>query len=160
VTARVVDTRKPWWLIPLVLGALLLSGYVLTQVTGVLLGLVNPPEPPRPANLEEIAHQSEIYGIDAWAYITTVAPSELLTFYAAEGASCVYPPFDSPTADALRQQFPEAGDMQAACQGEQAFSRFVMRWRVLLSDYDSAQALTRLDVVRQVDWFGNDSASD
>lgn len=147
-----------WWLILLALLALVFAGVVLMQVTGVLIGLVNPPRPALPAGVVELGHASEVYGVDGWAYTTQVPVAELLAFYTQAGGDCLTAPFDDAQTQMFREQFADAGELLLACQGEKAFSRFVMRWRTLISVYDAAQGVLRLDVVRQIDWFGENDA--
>jgi hypothetical protein len=77
----------------------------------------------------------------------------VLAFYQTADASCEVKPFVPERDQALRADFSDASVLEAYCSGEQRFDRFTMRWDVLVSS-TMGSTLTRLDVVRQIDWFG------
>ena len=154
------DTGQPrrWWVLPLSIGAVVLAAVVGWQVISALFGLLNPPLPPLPGGVTELSHQTEAYGVDVWGYGADLSAIELIAYYAQTGGECTNAPFSDTETDFLRGQFPLAGEMIAMCQGEQPFSRFAMRWRVLISRSGNAGGTMRLDVVRQVNWSGSQSA--
>jgi hypothetical protein len=147
--------RLPRWALPAALLAFVVALYAASQVVGVLYALVKPPLPPQVEGATELAHSSEVYGADTWAYRAPLLAEDAAAYFAAQGGACSNAPFAPEQAALFADQFPDAGTHYAYCEGEQAFSRFVMRWRVLISTYDVAAADTRLDVVRQIDWFGS-----
>jgi hypothetical protein len=150
-----VRRRPARWLLPVALLAFVLALVAASQIIGVLYGMINPPLPPLPPDVTQQAHSSEVYGVDAWAYRAALLPQELHLFYVTSGASCTTAPFPPTESEALYQQFPDAGMLYAVCEGEIPFSRFAMRWRALISVYQPGEADTRLDLVRQIDWFGS-----
>ena len=160
-TAPVVETDSaarslPRWALPAALLAFVFALYAASQIVGVLYALIKPPLPPLLAGANEIAHTSEVYGLDTWAYRVPMLAEDARSFYESQGGECTTAPFSPEQALLLGDQFPDAGTAYAFCEGTQLFSRFTMHWQVLVSYYDLAAADVRLDVARQIDWFGTD----
>lgn len=154
--AESATRRPPRWALPAALLAFVVALYAASQIVGVLYALVKPPTPPLPAAVSELSYSSEVYGVDVWAYRVPLVAEDAAAYFVAQGGVCTSVPLAAEQEAALLRQFPDAGTYYAYCEGEQAFSRFVMRWRVLVSSYDLTFADTRLDLVRQIDWFATE----
>lgn len=145
---------RQWVLIIVAIGAFTLALAVGIQVIGVLMGVVSPPKPPIPPSATEQSYTTDARGRDRWVYSATSFPDSVLAFYQAAGAGCTVKPFAPEYEQALRVDFTDASVFEAHCTGTQRFDRFTMRWEVLVSS-SPGSTLVRLDVVRQIDWFGS-----
>ncbi len=137
----------PWWLIGV--GAALLVGAIVIglRVSGVLTGLLFPPEPPVPTEAELIQHTAIAHGVDDWQYHRPPAACATVTYYEAEGGTCTIQPgycTDDPNAE-LQQE----SALAATCTGEVAFSVFVMGWEAEIYDYSD---YTRILLSRDIPW--------
>jgi hypothetical protein len=127
---------------------------VALQISGVLIGVLNPPMPPLPPSATQLGHFVDTAGRDRWAYSAATFVDSLQAFYADEDATCRSAPFTSQEHQAFWDEYPDASDPQLYCEGGQDFARFTMRWGVLVSSAPGS-TLLRLDVFRKIDWFAD-----
>ncbi len=137
----------PWWILAIGLAVLVGAVFIGVRVGGVLVGLLFPPEPPKPANVEQITYTREMHGVDQWQYHRNPAATcDTITFYQEHGTCEVMPGYCTGEADEEAQR---TSALAATCTGETAFSNFIMGWEVEIEDYDF---YTRLYVSRDIPW--------
>jgi hypothetical protein len=137
VTAR-EGARLPWLILIVGIVGLLLALYIGSQVLGVLVGILFPPNPPLPPNVAQVSHQSTEHGVDEWVYASdVVAPDAIIDYYEAAGADC--------------ETIPTANQQITTCSGEKTFSIFAMRWDAVISA--NAEG-SELRLSREVFWTG------
>jgi hypothetical protein len=145
---------RQWGLILIAIGAFALALFIGTQVIGAFMGVLTPPRPPLPTSAAELSHTVDRYGRDRWVYSVTSFPDSLLAFYQSAGATCETAPLSAEREQELRADFTDASTLEAYCTDTERFDRFIMHWEVLISS-TTGSTLSRLDVVRQIDWFGD-----
>lgn len=136
--------------------ALLLLLYLSTQVIGVLYAIVFPPLPPVPAEVRELRHENEDYGVDQWLYASDLEACEVVRFYQRLTDSCVIAPGRCGAGSEIDIQTP--GQHIARCYGDQYFSIFAMRWRVNIATGNpnsEASGSTEFSLEREVYWTGS-----
>jgi hypothetical protein len=134
------------------LAALVLAAFIGTQVLGVLYGIVSPPQPPVPADAQEVGYTSIGYGVDEWLYNVAQPPCELVAFYEAQGGTCRILPYQCSLTSSLSDVTP-TDEMVARCGGSVRFSIFVMDWRVFLSEQGDG---AKVELSREVNWIGGE----
>jgi hypothetical protein len=150
-----VSQRRGRWLLLVLLLLFVLALVIGWQVVGVLFGLVSLPEPPVPSFAEETAHREDIYGFDTWSYRASALVSEMTLYYTQAGATCTTLPFSDAQAALLARLFPQSTNVVALCEGSETFSRFTMHYMAAITSYDANEALSYLDISRQIDWIGD-----
>jgi hypothetical protein len=138
--------------IPLIL-ALSVGGLALVfmllmgpRILTVLTGLLDPPLPPLPAQVTELAHLSAAHGADRWEYSSPGDVCQLVAFYRPLADSC---PVLPPDCGGTNEPDP---DFQAYCTGSSTFSVFSMRWRMRVPLRSVAQNPLRFELERSVSW--------
>ena len=124
--------KFPWSLILLAV-VLVLALVIGTQVIGVLVAILSPPEPPLPADAQQLSHISQEQGIDEWEYGSETNACEVINFYQENDGICQVDPvwcFDD------QNLAPRAGSgwqPVATCSADVPFSIFAMRCKRLRS---------------------------
>lgn len=118
----------PWWLIGC--GALALAIFVVVGVVlfPVVAAIVFPPLPPVPVGVTVVETESTAYGFDTWTYELTGDVCSVTSFYQNADGNCVVEP--GHCDDDQRRSA-----LAATCNGEQQFSRFLMRWEAEVWNY-------------------------
>ena len=132
--------------------ALLLALFVATQVLGVLVGIVSPPDPPLPEGAERISASSPAYGVDDRVYNVPEGACVVLDYYIAQGASCRVGPLQCGTGGGT---LAGGGAMVARCYGTAPFSIFDQGYEVIISRAQQGGANTELRLIREVYWLGS-----
>ncbi len=148
------SSRKFPWLLVL-LGVILVLALVIgTQVIGVLVAILSPPEPPLPTGAQQLSHVSVEHGIDEWVYGSDMNACEVVSFYYENDGICVVEPvwcFDD------QKLAPRAGggwQPVATCSADMTFSIFAMRWRAIISAGHADGGQTHVELSREISWSG------
>lgn len=144
--------RLPLLAIPLLLIALLLALYVGTNVLGVLFGVIAPPLPPLPADMQQVEHTSEAYGVDYWKYTAPTDACEVVVHLEANGGVCQLAPLQCGEFRETDGSFTTSDRFVARCGGQVDFSIFNMQWWALVMR--TPDDLTQLEFGREVYWLG------
>lgn len=145
--------KFPWLLILLAV-VLVLALIIGTQVVGVLVAILAPPEPPLSAGARQLSHSSREQGIDEWVYSSTMNACEIVNFYRESGGICEVNPvwcFDD------QNLAPRAGSgwyPVATCSAVHTFSIFTMRWRAKISAGHADDGQTHIELSREISWAG------
>jgi len=145
--------RFPWLLILLAV-VLVLALVIGTQIVGVLVAIVAPPEPPVPAGAKQLSYASQEQSIDEWVYASTANACEIVNFYRENGGICIVDPvwcFDDQNVS------PRAGtgwQPVATCSADVTFSIFAMRWRAKISGGHDDSGQTEVQLSREISWSG------
>ncbi len=145
-------SRRPVLLLVLTGAALPLALFVATQVLGVLVGIVSPPDPPLPEGAERISANSPAYGVDDRVYSVPEGACAVLDYYLAQGASCRVGPLQCGTGGGT---LAGGGAMVARCYGTAPFSIFDQGYEVIISRAQQGGANTELRLIREVYWLGS-----
>ncbi len=145
--------RLPWGYLIFGMLGVALAIYVLTQVLGVLYGIVFPPMPPLPdVDLIELRHESDVYGVDEWLYGTQADACRVLRYYQSQGATCTY---NQDVCDQIDASPEVAGQNVGRCVGEVEFSIFAMRWEANIAGGYVQDSPTQFSLKREVFWTGS-----
>jgi hypothetical protein len=145
--------KFPWLLILLAV-ILVLTLVIGTQVIGVLVAILSPPEPPLPAGAQQLSHITQEQGIDEWVYASDRNACEVVNFYRENAGICEVDPvwcFDD------QNLAPRAGggwQPVATCSAESPFSIFAMRWRAKISAGHADGGQTHVEISREISWSG------
>lgn len=153
-TPRVRSTRQWMWILGSI-GVFVFALVVGVRVIGTLMGVLSPPMPPLPQSSAEAARSTDTYGRERWVYLATSFPDSVVAFYQGMGAECEIAPFPPERERELWSEFPDAATLEAYCTGGERFDRFTMDWQVLVNTIPG-DTRSRLDVVRQINWFESD----
>jgi hypothetical protein len=146
--------KFPWLLILLAV-ILVLALVIGTQVIGVLVAILAPPEPPVPADAQQLSHSSQEQGVDEWVYGSDTNACEIVNFYRENNGVCVVDPvwcFDD------QNLAPRAGSgwqPVATCSADVTFSIFVMRWYAEISAGHADGGQTHIELSREISWSGS-----
>lgn len=142
----------PWQLVLLGIAGLALSGFIGSQVLGVLYTIAFPPPPPVPAGVQAIRHERQDYGVDEWLYGTETSACDVVRFFLEHGGSC-----EGITAacedhfNVVRRGSPQ---YVTTCSGVTSFSVFAQRWQVFIAAGYSEGSSTQFRLAREVLWAG------
>ena len=136
----------------LILGiaGLLLAVYIGSQVLGILVAILFPPDPPLAGGAALVSHTSSEHGLDDWVYTIAQNPCDVLVFYQEVGAECDVVP--ASCAEAGTRQF-SPNQSLARCSGVMSFSIFAMRWDAGISSGQQSDQ-TDLHLSREIFWTG------
>ncbi|RMG86510.1 MAG: hypothetical protein D6712_07350 [Chloroflexi bacterium] len=150
--ATLPQRRLPWGYLTFGILGLAVGIYVLTQVLGVLYGIVFPPTPPLPdVDLTELRHESDSYGVDEWLYGTQADACRVLRYYQSQGATCTY---NQDVCAQIDFSAETPGQNVGRCVGEDEFSIFAMRWEVNIAGGYVQELPTQFSLKREVFWTG------
>lgn len=130
-----------------------LALYIGSQVIGVLFSIVMPPQPPRPADVEQIEHTSASYGVDEWIYAVNQDACAVAAYYQAQGASCSIAP-EICSGESMSRDAYTVGENVAQCSGEMKFSIFAMKWNAVIAAGYREGLPTRFRLSREIFWSG------
>jgi hypothetical protein len=150
-TEAQAQRRIPLLGLVLLAAAVLLAFYVGTNILTVLFGVVSPPEPPVPANLEQVSHESKAYGVDVWKYSTPTDSCDIVRYFQENGGYCVYAPNQCGAYRESDPNFANGPIVVARCEGEIAFSIFNEQWSALIT---KTRDRAHLELSREVFWIG------
>jgi hypothetical protein len=146
--------RRPWlWLI-LATVTVILALVIGTQVIGVLVAIISPPEPPLPADTQQVSHENQEYGQDKWVYSSAVNPCEIVKFYRENGGICDVDPVWCFDEQNLAPPPGSGWQPVATCSADSTFSIFAMRWHAKISAGHEESGPTHIELSREISWSG------
>ncbi len=132
--------------------AVALALFIGTNVLSVLYGVIAPPLPPLPPDLEQVSHTSSAYGVDNWKYSTAGDACQLVKYVEDHGGACLVAPMQCGNYRELHENFSIATSVVARCGGQISFSIFHEQWWSLITRTIDDKALFELN--REVYWIG------
>ena len=73
--------RFPFVAVIVGVAALALALYVATQVIGVLYGIIAPPAPPLPSDVQQTSYTNRAHGVDTWSYSVPMEACAVARYY-------------------------------------------------------------------------------
>jgi hypothetical protein len=148
-----VPRRVPLKILLLAGAGLLLALYIGTQVLGVFMGILFPPNPPMLSNATLVRHESTEHGVDSWLYDVSMNSCEVVRYYQDNGGVCNIAPFSCGGTDEFTTDTIGANQHVATCTAEVTFSIFAMRWEANIAT-GTVPGETQYRLTREVFWTG------
>jgi hypothetical protein len=125
-----------------------------TQVIGVLVAIVSPPEPPLPTGAQQLSHSSQEHGIDEWVYSSDTNACEVIKFYRENDGVCEVDPVWCFDDQNLAPRPGSGWQPVATCSADSTFSIFAMRWQAKISAGYAEGGQTHVEISREISWSG------
>ncbi len=127
--------------------------FIGLEVFGVISGILFPPDPPLPPNIQRVEQQNQSFGVDVWSYTTADSPCSVISYYERNQSTCTL------TGDYCEgTTFNSPGyslESVATCIGTDEYSVFGLRWTVQISTRVRQGAeTTNFTVQREILWSG------
>ncbi|MDZ4763699.1 MAG: hypothetical protein SGI73_04045 [Chloroflexota bacterium] len=144
--------RFPFVAVIVGVAALALALYVATQVIGVLYGIIAPPAPPLPSDVQQTSYTNRAHGVDTWSYSVPMEACAVARYYVSLGATCEYALMQCTAGETDPTPFSASEIGIARCTGETKFSIFTMGYTIAISHSMGALTTSQIEVEREVYW--------